>query len=202
MKRRKIILATKFSCHSKAFFNLGIPFVSEDGVDMDRFFSDEEKNPEEFVKKIARIRAEKVAERQNNPSIVIGLESVIWFQRKILYNPKSKEEAFLRLKIMSGKDYWLFAGIAISNFPGGDFFSCSEKTYVVLRDYSEEEIVKYLDQDKEDDYLSYAQGFNPLVGCGNTFIKRIEGNYNGIIHSTPIELIGDIIKKNFSPNFS
>ena len=106
----KIILAT-ISPHRKEIFGyLNIPFEVEGSkVDESQL---ERNNPEELVKELSKLKAEAVA-KNHSDAIVIGMDSVTYFEGTILEKPKSKEEEFQRLKNLSGDQHQFYTGIHI-----------------------------------------------------------------------------------------
>jgi len=86
----KIILATTSPYRRETFGYLGIPFEAEgSNVDESQL---ERKNPEELVKNLSKLKAEAVA-KNHSDAIVIGMDSVTFFNGQILEKPKSREDA-------------------------------------------------------------------------------------------------------------
>ncbi len=81
----KIILATTSPYRKEAFGFLGIDFETEGSkVDESKV---ERNNPKELVKQLSKLKAEAIA--KNHPdAIVIGMDSVGYFNGKILEKPK------------------------------------------------------------------------------------------------------------------
>jgi len=113
------------------------------------------------------------------------MDSVGYFDNKILEKPKSREEGFQRLKALSSKGFSFYTGIYIINTGSGKTIERVVKTNIFMRDISDEEINKYLDEDPN--YNTYALGFNPLGHFSSTFIEKIEGSYNNLLRGIPLE---------------
>ena len=77
----KIILATTSSYRKEVFGYLGIPFEAE-GSNLDESQA-ERNNPEELVKTLSKLKTDSVA-KNHLDAIVIGLDSVGFFEGKIL----------------------------------------------------------------------------------------------------------------------
>ena len=186
----KIILATTSPHRIEAFKLLGVDFVAE-GSKVDESGADR-NDPEELVSELSRAKAEAVAKKHND-AIVVGMDSVGYFNGKILEKPKSREEAFGRLKFLSGKSHQFYTGVYAVNTASGKTISKVIKTEVHLREFSDNEIKNYLDQDNF--YNTYALGYDPLGHYSSTFVEKIEGSYNNLLRGIPLEVFPDIFKE-------
>jgi len=184
----KVILATSSLYRREAFAFLGIPFEAE-GSKIDES-QVERTNPEKLVETLSKLKAEAVA--KNHPdAIVIGMDSVGCLNSQILEKPKSKEEAFQRLKSLSGKNHQFYTGIYMINTGSGKISSKIVKTEAFMRNLSDEEINKYLDEDPY--YNTYALGYDPLGHSSSSFVKKIEGSYNNLLRGIPLEIIRETL---------
>jgi len=186
----KIILATTSPYRKETFGYLGIPFETEgSNVDESQI---ERDNPEELVKQLSKLKAEAVAKNYSD-TIVIGMDSVSYFNGKILEKPKSREEDFQRLKNLSGKRHQFYTGIHVINTASGKTLSRIVITDVFMRELSEEEINKYLDEDSH--FNTYALGYDPVKHISSSFVKKIEGSYYNLLGGIPLETIVEMLKE-------
>lgn len=186
----KIILATKSPYRKEIFGYLGIPFeVDGSKVDESQL---ERNNPEELVKSLSRMKAEAVA-KSHQDSIVIGMDSIACFNGKIMEKPKSKEEEFQRLKELSGNNFQFYTGVHMINTSTDQTLSEVVKTEVFMRDISDKEINKYLDEDQN--FNTYALGYDPIKHISASFIKKIEGSYYNLLGGIPIETIVEMLRE-------
>jgi len=186
---KKLVLATTSIPRKQAFDELSIPYEAV-GSYIEEDFQRRPTKPRDLVLCLAKLKAESVAKGYNQ-GIVIGFDSVAYFQREILEKPKSKQEAYERLQNFSGNSYEFFTGIHLvdNNYTESEVI----KTEILMRNLDKEEIIKYLKQDKN--FKRYAQGFDPLNTFGTTFIKEIKGSYNNILKGIPLEVIVEMIKR-------
>lgn len=191
MNNLKIILATTSPYRQQAFGMLGLDFVVESS-NIDEDFKGRPFAPDELVGQLSQLKAESVAKNHPN-GIVLGFDSVGWFNNSILEKPKSKKEAFKRLKLLSGNNFDFYTGIHIINVPSNKVLSKIVKTKVSLRKLTDLEIQKYLDQDAS--YNTYAPGFDPLEHFSSSFVKRIEGSYNNLLRGIPLETTVEMLKE-------
>lgn len=186
----KIILATTSPYRRETFRYLGIPFESEgSNVDESQL---ERKNPEELVKSLSKLKAEAVA-KSHSDAIVIGMDSVTCFKGQILEKPKSKEEDFQRLEALSGNKHQFYTGIFMVNTVSNKTLSKVVITDVFMREISNEEINKYLDEDLH--FNTYALGYDPVKHYSASFVKKIEGSYYNLLGGIPLETIIEMLKE-------
>lgn len=186
----RIILATTSPYRREIFGYLGIDFEAE-GSKIDES-QVERNNPEELVKQLSKLKAEAVAKNHPN-TIVIGMDSVTYFNGQILEKPKSKEEACQRLKSFSGNNHQFYTGIYMKNTALNKVLSRIVKTEVFMRNFSDREINKYLNEDPH--FNTYALGYDPIKHCSASFVKRIEGSYYNLLGGIPLEVIVEMLSR-------
>jgi septum formation protein len=187
----QIILATKSPYRKEAFTCLGLDFITE-GSEVDENFSGRPDDPKELVLELAKRKAEFVA-KNHKEGIVIGFDSIGWFEGRVLEKPKDKREAFERIKILSRKTHYFYTGVHIISIEKNITKSEISETEITLRDVSEVEINKYLDQDPN--FNTYAIGFDPLGHYSISFPIEIKGSYNNYLRGIPLELIVKMLKQ-------
>ena len=184
-----IILATSSQPRKKLFRTLGLEF-SMQASGVDEYFDERPSNPKELVQHLAKLKAESVALNNSN-GIVIGFDSVGYFNGKIMEKPISREEAYGRLKKLSGNMHEFYTGIYMINLDNKKTLIDSVKTEVRIRCLKDKEIRKYLEQDFN--ITKYALGYDPLVNYSSTFIKDINGSCNNITRGLPVERIMEML---------
>jgi len=188
---QKIVLATKSPYRIQAFKFLGINFIA-DGAEINEYFDGRPEDPKKLVQLLAKMKASAVATKYKQ-GIVIGFDSVGLFEGEVLEKPKSRREAFLRLQKLSGKTHYFYTGLYLKNLSNNKSISNLVETKVQLRKISDDEINKYLDQDKN--YTTYALGYDPLEHYSSSFILSITGSYNNITRGMPLEKIIELLLK-------
>lgn len=195
MGNKKLILATTSPHRIKAFQMLDIPFEAK-GSEVDEYYDGRPGDPQALVLHLAELKAKAVAQNEREKCIVMGFDSVGFFNGKILEKPQSRSEAETRLVDISGGIYSFFTGIClICVADGGQYekiISNSVKTTALMRDFSMFEVLKYFEQDQS--YKTYAQGFDPLQTYGATFINEIFGSYNNILRGMPLEAVVEMLQ--------
>lgn len=187
----KIVLATGSPYRIKAFKMLGINFEPETS-NADEKYDGRPDEPEQLVKTLAKLKAETIA-KNHQDGIIIGFDSVGFFEGQILEKPKSRDEAFERLKKLSGKKFQFYTGIHFINKTKDETTTDSSITNIWMRELSEKEINKYLDSD--DRITTFALGFDPEAHYSATFAEKVEGSYNNLLHGIPLEVMVKHLKK-------
>ena len=186
----QVILATSSRYRQNAFTFLGIPFMAKPSRIDESAVS--RTDPKKLVRTLAKSKAETVA-RNHAQAIVIGLDSVGFFRGAILEKPKSRQEAFDRLRQLSGKMHEFYTGVYMINTATGQSIYRMVATKVVLRKLTRFDIKKYLDQ--SDNYRSMAVGFSALDHYSASFIAKLAGSSNNLIHGIPLEVIPELLEK-------
>jgi len=186
---KNLILATESIPRRRAFDELNILYTTMESH-INEYFEGRPTTPEELVLCLAKLKAEKIYEKvSNTDSIIIGFDSVGYFEGKILEKVKSKKESIEKLQKISGKSYKYFTGIHLIDNKYTE--SRVVETEAIVRNLSDNEIQKYLREDP--DHYKYAPGFNPLETFGCSFIKEIHGSVNNILRGMPLEIIVEML---------
>ncbi|MEE1389733.1 MAG: Maf family protein [Clostridia bacterium] len=141
-----------------------------------------EEQPEELVKKLAISKAREVFERvqQNYRELtVIGGDTVVYFNGKILGKPKNEEDACNMLKELQNNVNYVYSGLAVITKKDGRVIEKNDytKTAVYIKKMTEKEIKEYV---KTGEPLDKA-GSYAIQGIGGKFIDKIEGSYNNVV---------------------
>ncbi len=146
---------------------------------------------EETAKLLALFKAREVFSRVNRKDVVVlGADTIVYYNDKILGKPKVRVDAFNMLKELSGKTHKVITGYAIIS---------EQKTYneivvseVTFNDFSDEFINEYIDNKKPFDKAgSYG------IQDGYNLVKKLSGSYNNVV-GLPSEKIGEILQEIFT----
>ena len=185
----QIILATLSPYRREVFESLKIPFkVKASKVDESQL---ERGDPVKLVRELAKLKAEAVAKNYKS-AIIIGFDSVGFFNGKTLEKPKSGKEAFKRLKALSGKKHYHYTGIHIINTVSGKRISKVDKITIFMRAFSDKEIKKYVKTDPA--FNTFALGYNTQKFISASFIRKIEGNHLNL-QGIPLSVLMQMLNK-------
>jgi len=136
-------------------------------------------NPEEIVKDLSYTKARDVFERGNRDAIVIGADTIVVYDEKVLGKPKSEEEAFEMIKMLQGNVHRVYTGMNIIWTDNGNTHISSSvaMTEVELYYMSEEEIRAYISTKEPYDKA----GGYAIQGYFARYVKQIKGDYNNVV---------------------
>ena len=133
-----------------------------------------DSNPKDLAEKLSIAKAKDVGDMYKN-AIVIAGDCFVTYKNKIYEKPKTKEEAFLMLKKLSGVDQEVIGGLAVYNSRTGKLNSCADITIVRFRKLTDYEINNYIENNP---VLGYSASFD---GKGlMRFAESINGSTTGI----------------------
>lgn len=177
----KIILATTSKFKSEILNKVHIKHsMLESNFDED---SVNEENVYEYVKKLAYGKANSIKNKVNN-SIIIGLDTVVLANNKILEKPKNLVEARKHIEMCKNNKTSVITGISIINTETGVVINDYAETFVTLRDISNIDIDYYIENEPD---ILYVSGF-VIETIMSNFIDKIEGSYYNIL-GIPVEII-------------
>ena len=175
----KLILASGSPRRKELLSRIGIPFsvIVSDG---------EEKadtlDPVEKVKKLSLDKAMEVAQKvktEKAPCLIIGADTVVAFNGKILGKPTDEEDALHTLTELQGNIHQVYTGVTFlyKTEEGWKSHVFSEKTDVEFYPVSQEELAEYVaSKDPMDKAGSYG-----IQGKFGIYVKGICGDYNNVV---------------------
>jgi len=189
----KIILASKSEVRKQILLKHGIScHVEPSNVDEEpvkQSLIKEGATPEVISKNLAELKANKVS-RKKKDEIVLGADSVIDLEGKIISKPKNREEALEILKKLNGKHHFLISSVCLSK-NGRMIWHYSDKAKLTMKNFEISELKDYLE--KVTDKALYAYNVYQIEGVGKDLFLKIEGNENTIM-GLPIEKIKEYLK--------
>lgn len=162
------------------------------------FVSDKEEiitstDPEAVTEELSRQKAEAVAEIIPE-GIIIGADTVVASDGKILGKPKDEKEAYDIIHSLQGRSHMVFTGVTIIFKENGakHIQTFSEGTKVKVSRMSEEEIRAYIATGEPYDKA----GAYGIQGVFGKFIEGIEGDFYNVVGLPVHRLYKEIICRN------
>lgn len=168
----KMILASGSPRRKELLSILGYPFeviVS----DFEETIKESNKLEEE-IKKLSFGKAKTVFDKHPD-DLVIGADTIVTIDGKVLGKPKTTDKAFEMLKELSNRKHTVITGVTIMTKDNIDTFAVVSDVY--FNELSDEEINEYI---KTKEPLDKAGGY-AIQGIGSKFIKKIDGDYYAIM---------------------
>lgn len=142
-----------------------------------------------YVMKLAEGKASSVSKNVKDEAIIIGCDTIVSFNEKILGKPKSDKEALEMLKLLSGNIHQVYSGIAVINSKTGEIareFVCTD---VKFDNLSEKQIKKYIETGEHKDKA----GAYGIQGYGGIFVEEIHGCYYNVV-GLPLNKLSKMLK--------
>lgn len=134
------------------------------------------KTPAGMVKALSRRKAEDVAAALPDGTLVIGADTVVALDGKILGKPKDREDAIRMLRGLSGRSHQVYTGVTLL-LCGRQRYTFFEKTEVAVYPLTEEEIRNYVESGEPADKA----GAYGIQGAFGAYIRRLRGDYSNVV---------------------
>ena len=189
----KIILASKSGVRKKILEkNKIFCEVIPSNVDEDQAkvsLLEEGANPEIISKNLAELKSIKVSKRFPE-QMVLGADSVVSLNNRIINKPKNREEALSILKKLNGSVHYLISSACISK-NGSMIWHHTDKSELKMKKLVEKDLKIYLDKIKTETLLAY--GVYQIEADGLDLFEYVKGDKNSIM-GLPINQILNYIK--------
>jgi septum formation protein len=190
----EIILASKSGVRKKILENNKIICrVEPSNVDEDSVKESllkEKATPTIISKNLAELKANKISQKFIN-EIVIGADSVIDLEGKIISKPNDRIEALQILQKLNGKTHQLVSSVCISR-DGSMIWNYTDKASLTMKNMSLPELEAYLK--KISDTVLYAYNVYQIEGEGRSLFSKIEGDEDTIM-GLPVKQIKEYLDR-------
>ena len=177
----EIILASKSEVRKKILENNKITcWVEPSNVDEDSVKESllkEGASPTIISKNLAELKANKISQKMLG-ELVLGADSVIDLNGKIISKPVNRDEALQILQDLNGKTHHLVSSVCISQ-NGSMIWNYTDKATLTMKQMSESELISYLA--KISDEALYAYNVYQIEGEGKHLFSKIDGDENTIM---------------------
>lgn len=182
----RIILASKSPRRKEILENLGVTFEIITSNEEEKTT---ETQPEKIAMALSRIKAQSVAKAVGDfNALVIGCDTIVVKDNKILGKPKTKEQAEEMLTLLSDTEHTVISGLTL--ILGDKILSKNEKTQVFFDKIGKQEMESYI---ASGDPFDKAGGYG-IQGPASRFIKGINGCYFNVV-GFPTHLFYKMIKE-------
>lgn len=193
---KKIILASGSPRRKEILENIGIEFTVVKSVADESSINPEGIPVSVYVQELALLKATEVKSRVSaKNAIVIGADTVVSVDGKILGKPANDEEAYNMLKSLSGKIHQVYTGYCGISTDDGSAVCESVCTDVTFAELSDEEIYDYIHTGECNDKA----GAYGIQGKGVMLVEKIEGDYFNVV-GLPVRSLVNMLKREFNFN--
>ncbi|NMB26870.1 MAG: septum formation inhibitor Maf [Tissierellia bacterium] len=156
----------------------------------------EKISPNETTEQIAMAlafeKANQVGMKYNQGEIVIGADTIVAYEGKVLGKPKGEEDAKYMLKSLSGREHEVITGISIIKSNSNLRIIDYERTIVKFRKLTDRKIENYI---KTKEYIDKAGAYG-IQGVGGILVERISGCYFNVV-GLPLYKLDILLEKYF-----
>ena len=185
MEKSKIILASGSPRRKELLLQIGIvPEIIVSHVE-EKITSDV---PAEVVMSLAEQKAVDVAKEMPEGTVILGSDTVVAADGKILGKPKSHEEAYEMIRRLAGRSHQVYTGVClVKKGPEGEadtVVSFYDETDVNVSPMTEKEIREYADSEEPMDKA----GAYAVQGFFARYIEGLRGSYANVM-GLPVHLV-------------
>lgn len=180
---KRIVLASASPRRRELLSQIGVEFEVKPADGEERIISTE---PSKVVEELSGQKAmftAKALEKENGHvpegCIVLGADTIVSYEGRILGKPSDKEDAIQMLSMLQGNTHQVYTGVTVLKEKQGSwkfhtFFECTD---VIFYPVTREEIVEYVNSgDPMDKAGSYG-----IQGAWGAYVKGIRGDYNNVL---------------------
>ena len=178
--RKKILEENKIKCR-----------VEPSNVDEETIKESLLKNkasPEIISKNLAELKANKISQKIAE-KLVLGADSVIDLNGKIISKPINRDEALKILLELNGQTHHLISSVCISQ-NGSMIWNYTDRASLTMKQMSESELKSYLA--KISDEALYAYNVYQIEGEGRSLFSKIDGDKDTIM-GLPVKKIKEYL---------
>ncbi|UCE24877.1 MAG: septum formation protein Maf [Candidatus Zixiibacteriota bacterium] len=145
--------------------------------------------PYEFAERLARDKALEISQQLTDRQLVIGCDTIVVLQNRVLGKPADQDEAFNILSSLAGKSHIVCTALALAD-RSGILTSGYELTSVIFNSVTPRQIKDYIASGEPMDKA----GSYGIQGMGAFLVDSIEGNLDTVI-GFPRELLECLAKR-------
>ena len=186
MKQLRLVLASKSPRRKELLQLLGLPF--------EVIVSEEEEiitstNPAKVTEELACQKAAAVADLLDG-GIVIGADTVVAADGKILGKPKDRAEARAMITMLQARSHMVYTGVCLVDSADREHSLCFlTGTKVNVAPMTEEEVEEYI---RTEEPYDKAGGYG-IQGLFAKYIEGVEGDYFTVV-GLPVHALYEALK--------
>jgi septum formation protein len=185
---QQLVLASSSPFRQSLLQRLGLPFETAD-PEVDETPQAKEK-PEQIACRLAHAKAQAVAARFPR-ALIIGSDQVAVCDGVALGKPGTHDNAVGQLRMMRGKGATFYTGLCLLNAATGRAQSAIAANTVYFRDYSDDDIERYLRREQPYNCAGSAKA----EGLGIVMISRMQGDDPNALIGLPLIELTSMLKR-------
>lgn len=180
---RQIILASSSPRRRELLEKAGVHFQVMPSQEEEHI---EKKEPAQIVENLSWQKAASVASKTGQDVIVIGSDTLVAYEGRVLGKPRDEEEAVETLKLLQGNTHQVYTGVTVIVRDKEEEITktFSRRTDVTFYPVDEKEIRDYV---ATGDPMDKAGSYD-IRGDFSVYIKEIYGDYNNVV-GLPVSML-------------
>ncbi|NXU43489.1 ASML protein, partial [Drymodes brunneopygia] len=186
---KRVVLASASPRRQEILTNVGLRFEVVPSWFKETLEKSSFAAPYEYAVETAKQKALEVANRMHlkhlrTPDIVIGADTIVSVDEKILEKPVDKQDAYRMLSRLNGKEHSVFTGVAIIHCRSKD-----NQLEMEITDFYEETKVKFSEL-SEELLWEYIHSGEPMDKAGGYGIQALGGMLVEYVHGDFLNVVG------------
>ena len=142
-----------------------------------------EENPDQLAESLAYQKAndiyQNIKKEQNDDFIVIGADTIVYYNDEVLGKPENEQEAFDMLSMLQDRTHQVYTGVCViyRGTNGKQIELFNERTDVTLYPVTAYELKSYIET---GDPLDKAGAYG-IQGPFAVHVREIKGDYNNVV---------------------
>lgn len=135
------------------------------------------QRPQKISLELARLKSQSISKIKKN-ILVVGSDTIINFNGKILNKAKNIKEAKKKILLMSGKAHKIYSSASVY-YNNQEVWNNTQETQVKIRKVNKKEIHQYLS--KTGEQITSSVGCYQLESLGPNIIEGIRGDFFNVM---------------------
>ncbi len=182
---KRLVLASSSPRRKELLRQIGLNFDVIPSSVLEKW--EENSPPREVARKLAIDKAADVAAGLSS-GVVIGADTIVVLEGRILGKPKDTDDAFKILSELSGNSHEVITAVALIETESGRTVTFDATTRVFFREITNRELHAYIATGEPMDKA----GAYGIQGKGILFVRRIEGCYTNVVGLPITDLAGKL----------
>ena len=185
---RNIVLASTSPRRKDLLQSVGIQFEIIAPSSDESLLSKE--NPEDYALRLSKEKALSVSQNLDGNTLVIGADTIVVVDNKILGKPKDEEDAKIMLSKISGRAHHVLTAFSITKGEHEILHTHIVGTEVIVKTLEPQEIEGYI---KTGEPMDKAGAYG-IQGVGAFMVKEVRGSYTNVVGLPLVEVLESLKK--------
>ena len=186
-----VVLASSSPRRKEILSRLNINFIVDFGDFREPPYKGEIK-PDDYCKKISKIKVDSIFKKYNDEDLIIGADTIVVVDGDVLGKPLNKKDAFKMLMKLSGKKHKVITAVTVRH--KRRYHTFSESTTVEFYSLLDSDVLKYVNTESPYDKA----GSYGIQDYSAIFVKQIKGSYDNVVGFPLSKFYNELKKINIS----